>query len=951
MKLFKLVSIPVLALAALVALAVTWRPAPQAPSRAPRAAAVIIDEQPIAAQAARFVVEGGVADISRDGWSFTTERGAIRFSYGSGAELVRVSDRVVDLVHRDGIRERLESRGTSIEQSFVIERWVGGDAVVEASLTSELSSRCNPVPGAGITFAQDDEPAILYQKAVAIDADGRSLPLSIRYDGRTVRMAIPADWMAAAAMPVILDPIVGSAAILDTGVSLYSGAGGLMYRFSAAFGASHYFIAWKSGTNIKTQRVTSAGALVGSPVSVAGKNGQVAWSPSGSCFLLVYDNGSVVYGQRFNSDGTLLGAAFTIGDAAGVWDQSPHVVWGGSRWFVVWHAFGTIYGQFVNSDGTLSGSPVNVSGTNQAFGAGFTGGDHEPPRVAYASGTYGVVCRNTAGSIVVWRVSDSTNSVVGTSSFVGDPTFARFPDIAGRPSATAPGFLVLWPDATLVVTTIHMWVYANVVSATDGSVSATTTLASTNGSQEMLSSLVGVTYSALPDLYVAAYGWAPDAASQPTCAIRLQKLTAAGALSGSYETTVTNINAPHEATQAITAGSGTGGIVVGFGPAGNLYVQLWAVSGGASVPPTVAWPAAQLDTDGVTPLATGATATGATVHIQASVTEPDAGQTAKLQVEVRKSNIAFTNVMTHESALAAAGSTITVPVPLTENGQYHWQIRAVDSGGAVSPWVPFTGAAAHFVIPNQAPAVPASLQQLQGTTPITTGGWCTASTMVVTGLMTDDGTSRLQIEVRPVGTAFTNAMTHQSPLVASGTVATISASVTAGPKHWQARSVDSAGLASAWVPFGSNAESVADVVVDFTLPSISITSPSSSATIHTQTTPITLGGTTFDTNGLASLTWSNAATTATGTATVTGTTWTSGPIPLTNASGVDNVITMTATDAAGNTNTDTVTVKYDTTAPTVFITTPSSSPATAASSPMTIGGSASDNVGVTSVTW
>src|SRR5207253_2586908 len=65
------------------------------------------------------------------------------------------------------------------------------------------------------------------------------------------------------------------------------------------------------------------------------------------------------------------------------------------------------------------------------------------------------------------------------------------------------------------------------------------------------------------------------------------------------------------------------------------------------------------------------------------------------------------------------------------------------------------------------------------------------------------------------------------------------------------------------------------------------------------------------------------------------------------------VLTVTARDAAGNTGTDTVTVTLnDTTSPTVTITSPTPNPTYATSSAsLTLGGTASDDVGVTQVAW
>jgi hypothetical protein len=68
-----------------------------------------------------------------------------------------------------------------------------------------------------------------------------------------------------------------------------------------------------------------------------------------------------------------------------------------------------------------------------------------------------------------------------------------------------------------------------------------------------------------------------------------------------------------------------------------------------------------------------------------------------------------------------------------------------------------------------------------------------------------------------------------------------------------------------------------------------------------------------------------------------------------------NVITVTARDAAANQGTATLTVTYtpqDTTPPTIAITSPTSTGAySTVSGSLNIGGSASDNVGVTQVTW
>ena len=133
-------------------------------------------------------------------------------------------------------------------------------------------------------------------------------------------------------------------------------------------------------------------------------------------------------------------------------------------------------------------------------------------------------------------------------------------------------------------------------------------------------------------------------------------------------------------------------------------------------------------------------------------------------------------------------------------------------------------------------------------------------------------------------------------------------------------------------------------------PTITITSPTSGSTYSTTSTPITLGGTASDNVGVTQVTWANNRG---GSGSCSGTnSWTCSSIVLQSG---QNVLTVTATDAASNSGTDVLTVTFtppDTQAPTITITSPTSgSTYSTTSTPITLGGTASDNVGVTQVTW
>ena len=110
----------------------------------------------------------------------------------------------------------------------------------------------------------------------------------------------------------------------------------------------------------------------------------------------------------------------------------------------------------------------------------------------------------------------------------------------------------------------------------------------------------------------------------------------------------------------------------------------------------------------------------------------------------------------------------------------------------------------------------------------------------------------------------------------------------------------------------------ATITLDTTVPTVTISSPTSNSTYTATSSTISLGGSASDSvSGISSVTWSNnkgGSGTATGTAS-----WTASSISLSSG---DNIITVTAKDGAGNSGTDTITVTYSS----VTVPTPSPSP-------------------------
>lgn len=150
---------------------------------------------------------------------------------------------------------------------------------------------------------------------------------------------------------------------------------------------------------------------------------------------------------------------------------------------------------------------------------------------------------------------------------------------------------------------------------------------------------------------------------------------------------------------------------------------------------------------------------------------------------------------------------------------------------------------------------------------------------------------------------------------------------------------------------GTDTITVTYNVPDTTAPSVQIVSPTSEPTYSTSATPISIAVSATDNVAVTSVQWSSDRG-GSGSFSDTGTSsWIATGIALQSG---QNVITVTAKDAANNSATDTLTVTYsaDSVNPTIQITSPTNQPTyTTESSTLAIAGSASDNVGVVSVAW
>jgi len=133
-------------------------------------------------------------------------------------------------------------------------------------------------------------------------------------------------------------------------------------------------------------------------------------------------------------------------------------------------------------------------------------------------------------------------------------------------------------------------------------------------------------------------------------------------------------------------------------------------------------------------------------------------------------------------------------------------------------------------------------------------------------------------------------------------------------------------------------------------PSVSITSPTTASTYDTTVGNTTVSGTASDNVDLDRVTYQLSGATTSAEIVCTGTTsWTTGSLSLNDG---DTTITVRAYDTSENSTSDALTVTTDTVNPSVTITSPTSSTTyNTTGSTVNIGGTASDNVGLSHITY
>lgn len=213
------------------------------------------------------------------------------------------------------VEERYEVRADGVEQSFVFAALPGrGDLVVRCHLGGELAPRGEAAVGGGLQFVVPGLGGATLGAVIGIDADGERCAGDVRLVDGQLELSLPAAFVDTAALPLVLDPLIGTRIDPATGNSNDT-------EPSVAYdgGATDFLVVWR-----QVLSTTSA--------TVIGRT----WRPVAG-----------------------LGTAQVLGQGPVL--RRPRVVSHNlaNRWLVVWERAESVVGmtaiasRIVNADGTL----------------------------------------------------------------------------------------------------------------------------------------------------------------------------------------------------------------------------------------------------------------------------------------------------------------------------------------------------------------------------------------------------------------------------------------------------------------------------------------------------------------------------------------------------------------------------------------------------------------------
>ncbi|MEM7201360.1 MAG: hypothetical protein AAF628_13910 [Planctomycetota bacterium] len=255
------------------------------------------------------------------------DRGRERvWSSGRDAVAPRLDARAAAYDRGLGVTERVAVRPDDVELSFEFGRPLGqaGDLVVRLRVATDLQAAAHGESATGFRLHAEDIGGVKIGGVTGIDAQQRRAAGTLRFDGDYLDLVLPAAFVDSARYPLLLDPPIGPD-FRATAIGSDDVDPDVAYDVSN----QRYLVVWQrefsaTSFDILTQRITTTGALDGSPVAL--NSGGIATSPTVANvnltdqFLVCWEAASTVFGPWRILGATVdaaTGAASTIVDISG----------------------------------------------------------------------------------------------------------------------------------------------------------------------------------------------------------------------------------------------------------------------------------------------------------------------------------------------------------------------------------------------------------------------------------------------------------------------------------------------------------------------------------------------------------------------------------------------------------------------------------------------------------
>ena len=286
---------------------------------------------------------------------------------------------------RPALVERYELALASMEQLFVLDTPLGvGEASFFVAVETELEAISTP--SGGLRF-ENEYGHVDYSRAIAIDADGDRLELPTNWTGEGIDIRVPAEFLASAAYPVIIDPVLTTFTLNNSDQ--------VSYNPDVAYDATNarYLIVWEIIFSAGDHdvwgetRLATGGFLGGRYIDETSDNWagpHVANNNRANQFLAVAQEGApgsrIVSGRLWNAATNGVSSQFRIDH--GETGESVNVDVGGdpaladpSYYCVVWERRSIenvdhdIHARLVSTNGSSVGSIIPIDNTTDTLDA------------------------------------------------------------------------------------------------------------------------------------------------------------------------------------------------------------------------------------------------------------------------------------------------------------------------------------------------------------------------------------------------------------------------------------------------------------------------------------------------------------------------------------------------------------------------------------------------------